>query len=150
MEFRARSLWYHMSQLFVGLTIFFVTANIVSAEDMRKILEHDKYLKRGKALASRNMFKEALVDFNKAVAAVPTPGAYTEKCLAHYFLKDYGNALKACNKAISLDENYDRAYAARGHVYGVTGKMKEAKNDFQKGCQLGSSLACEKMKNFQH
>ncbi|MEZ7497517.1 tetratricopeptide repeat protein [Flavobacterium sp. Arc3] len=68
--------------------------------------ESAKLFKSGKEKANSKRYKEAIIDYDKAISLdIKNVEYYCERGIANYELKYFSNALKDFNRAIELDPN---------------------------------------------
>ncbi len=67
--------------------------------------------------------------------------AYDGKCVAHYDLEQYAEALRDCNTALELNPTNGMAYVNRGNVHRHLGNLEHALADYAKAIEIGSDLA---------
>lgn len=76
-----------------------------------------KYLNSGESKRNRGDFKEAIIDYDKAIEINSTfEDAYLDRGLAKADLKDYMGAMEDYNKAIDIYPNFALAYLNRGNL----------------------------------
>lgn len=94
---------------------------------------------------SKQNFKGALADCNKAIEANPYLGeSYQVRGVAKVGLADYMGAIKDCNKAISLKPGIEfmaGAYTWRGIAKYMLGDKKSGCEDMSKGGEMGNDQA---------
>jgi DnaJ family protein C protein 7 len=97
-------------------------------------LEGNEAFKNSDNQAAVNAYTSALAvdEKNDAVNAV----LYCNRAAAKINLKDYQSALDDCNRSISIDQAYAKAYARRGQCYLKTSQFEEAVRDYQKASEL--------------
>jgi predicted Zn-dependent protease len=78
-------------------------------------------------------------DGSNVTAYVNRAGAYANKKM----LKE---ATEDCDKAIRLNPDYGLAYNNRGYVYELLGQTKQAKLDYEIGCNLSIVRSCDNLK----
>ena len=82
-------------------------------------------------------YKEAIADFNKAIALKPDcTEAYFSRGSSNIQLRQYERAIVDLNKAIALKPDYVDAYCSRGYSKAGLHKYKEAIADFNKAIAL--------------
>ena len=75
----------------------------------------EHYAKRANLHYEIKQYKEAVIDYNKAILLAPKyASAYNNRGLCEYNLQDNESAIKDYNKALELDSNYALAYNNRG------------------------------------
>src|SRR5688572_2749002 len=73
---------------------------------------------------------------NLEAAPAPDPGGHTRKGVAAAKAKDWEKAVAEFTKAIAAQPADAKNYSNRGEVYKITGKLKEAQDDFTKAIEL--------------
>ena len=88
-------------------------------------------------------YQEAIIDFNNAIRLDESyTDAYYNRGASYASLGKYEEAISDFSKTIELDPKYTNAYYFRGLANDFLGK--NACDDYFQGCQLGSSLSCDK------
>ena len=72
--------------------------------------------------------------------------AYVNRAGAYANMKMLREASEDCDTAIKINPDYGLAYNNRGYVYELLGQIKQAKLDYDIGCNLGIRKACENLK----
>jgi Flp pilus assembly protein TadD len=84
-------------------------------------------LKKGKALAKRTKFKEAMAHYEKAITLDPKyPESWYLRASVFAETGRYKEAIADCDKAISLDQNYSDAWSKKGLVLYNLERFEEA------------------------
>ena len=74
-------------------------------------------LKKGRTYASRTKYKEALAYYDKAIALSPTnPEAWYLRAAVFIDTGRNADALRDCERAIALNQNYADAWSKKGHA----------------------------------
>jgi hypothetical protein len=103
------------------------------------------YFNRGKYLTDIKRYKEALSDYQMAVALDPDFYYYRYGLGAGYMnMARYPEAIIEFSNALRMEPGMVRAYYGRGLAELEVADKKAALDDFQKGCQLGLQAACRK------
>ena len=71
---------------------------------------------------------------------------YLKRCLAHFKLEDYRNAVDDCSEAVKINPNNDEAYSLRGASYYLNGNKYQGMQDLQKAANMGNQKAREILK----
>jgi tetratricopeptide (TPR) repeat protein len=98
----------------------------------------------GVALVHEKKYSEALVDFQKAVAAKPDFAEahnYLAYCLRLEGPAQYHEALAHYNKAIQLKPDFAQAYEYRGVLFVKMNRKSDAEKDLARLQQLDPKLA---------
>jgi tetratricopeptide (TPR) repeat protein len=114
------------------------TKAVKSTVDATAVYNH------GVALMHEKKYAEALVDFEKAVAAKPNFAEAHNNlayCLRHQGPAKYAEALSHYDKAIHLNPNLAEAYEYRGVLYFKMNRKNDAEKDLAKLKKLDPKLA---------
>jgi Flp pilus assembly protein TadD len=96
----------------------------------------------GNAKYDRGNYKEAIIDFNKAIMNNSNyVEVYCTRGLAKSNLKDYNEAIKDYNKAIDINPNYAKVYYNRGIVKDVLEDYTGAIADYSKAIEINPNYA---------
>jgi protein O-mannosyl-transferase len=91
----------------------------------------------GKALADIGRWSEALIYYNKAIAANPLfPAAYDNRGSAYVALGNFKQAIMDFDRAIAIQPNYANAYYDRGTAYIALGNYEQAIGDFDRAIAI--------------
>ena len=104
-------------------------ANIASLTDVvqRNPRDPQAYNMRGSVFGQAKRFKEALADFDQAIAIDPNYAqAYANRGLVYRETGKLDLALADYDKALQIDAGYEPAYIGRGMVYRGQGKLLAA------------------------
>ncbi|MGB0525073.1 MAG: tetratricopeptide repeat protein [Flammeovirgaceae bacterium] len=102
---------------------------------------YQAYHSRGFAKDDLGQYKEAILDYDKAIQLNPNhTNAYNNRGFAKRKLGRYKEAILDYNKAIQLNPNYANAYHNRGFAKRKLGKYKEAILDYDKAIQLSPNF----------
>jgi serine/threonine protein kinase len=97
------------------------------------------YLERGKTRSTADNFKDALSDFNQAIALQPTAESYRERGQVKDKLKDKQGALADFAEALKLQPNDAETYYQRASVEKDLGNKNQALTDLNKSIDLQSN-----------
>lgn len=87
-----------------------------------------------------SLLKESIDAFTRAIELKPTEFAYGGRARSYEFLKDYENALKDYDKALTFSSpNHIYLLSRRGLVHGYLGNDLLALKDFNAGLQIDSN-----------
>ncbi len=97
----------------------------------------DAYFSRGNDYLEKEMYDEAIAEFNKAVQINPKfSSAYNNRCDTYRIKKQYQEAISDCTKAIELKPDFADAYYNRGLAYDYSGQYDKAILDYTKAIEL--------------
>ncbi|XP_075695128.1 small glutamine-rich tetratricopeptide repeat-containing protein beta [Rhinoderma darwinii] len=106
----------------------FTPAAIEKAEQLKD--EGNNYMKE-------QIYEAALDCYSQAVELDPNNAVYyCNRAAAHSQLGRHGDAIKDCEKAISIDAKYSKAYGRMGRALAAMNKYKEAISNYQKALDL--------------
>lgn len=95
--------------------------------------EKEAWFIKGLYYSFSNLKEKAIVFFDKALEKdYQFMDAYLEKGLALYDLKKYKESIAVMNKAVTLQNNFDRGYFYMGRSYEKLNKPEEAKQAYEK------------------
>ena len=96
------------------------------------------------------MYQQALNDINKAVEMEPNNSDYwMEKGSVHLRINQPDEAIKALEKAISLNDKNAAAYRMLGYCQISQKKEAEGMTNLQKAKELGDTVADELLQEYQ-
>ncbi|MBW2066438.1 MAG: tetratricopeptide repeat protein [Deltaproteobacteria bacterium] len=75
--------------------------------------------------------------------------AYANRAGAFFYKGQYSDAVKDCTKALEIDPDFGLAYNNKGAALEALGNLTEAIREYETGCKLGNSLACENYKRLE-
>ncbi|MES2538275.1 MAG: tetratricopeptide repeat protein [Pseudomonadota bacterium] len=123
-------------------------ARLVKDKDDRPGVERI-YHNRGLQMSYLGYFREALVDFDKALSLNPNHIlSYNDRGATYLDLGDYPRALTDFNKTLELNPQFPRAYFGRALTYQALNRHDEARQNYRQLCALGYSEGCEKFRNY--
>ncbi len=134
----------------IGFSYGKLGKNSEAMVQFNKLIERDPkynmaYLYRGYVFMALRKYQEAIFDFNYAIRLDESyTDAYYNRGASYASLGKYEEAISDFSKTIELDPKYTNAYYFRGLAKDFLGK--NACDDYFQGCQLGSSLSCDKYK----
>ncbi|XP_072027379.1 RNA polymerase II-associated protein 3-like [Amphiura filiformis] len=109
-------------------------------ERRRKVQEAIAEKDKGNALFKEGKYDQAVICYTAGMEADPSNGILpANRAMALLKLKRYSEAEADCNKAISLDCTYVKAYSRRGAARIELGKLEEANKDFKQVLNLEAS-----------
>lgn len=82
-------------------------------------IEHNaiRYKEQGNQAYKSKDYKKALNLYNKAVQLNPKePAFYLNRAFCYYYMKNYSLCIKECDKSISLDPGYIKAYKNKSNA----------------------------------
>lgn len=92
---------------------------------------------KGNELMGQAKYKEAIAYYTKAIEMEPVNHIfYANRAAAHTHLKDYRSAIIDCEKSISLNESYSKAYSRLGTALFYDGNYRGAVTAYAKACEL--------------
>jgi tetratricopeptide (TPR) repeat protein len=119
----------------------FVTIFLLSAFNIGYASTEEEATTRGYELAKKHQWKEAIEEYNLAIAANPNfVKAYNMRGNAYYFYGDYGQAIYDFNKAIELAPNDAEGYFNRGGMQFGKVSMDQVITDFNKAIELNPNF----------
>jgi tetratricopeptide (TPR) repeat protein len=108
----------------------------------RPIAGAEESYQRGLALIVQGEFRDAIVEFNRAVRMDPTYAeAYHDRGNAYAGLGNEVAAFADYNKAITLDPDYGNAYYNRGNLYLQREQYHQAIADYDRAIALNAEDA---------
>jgi tetratricopeptide (TPR) repeat protein len=113
--------------------------SIVDGRGATKTMLIQAYLNRGKALAKRGDFVQAIADFNQVIHLSPNDAdAYRERGHGYSEQNDATRAAADIGAALRLSPNDAKTYAVRGWFYKSNGDNERAKADFDQAVNLAN------------
>ena len=101
-------------------------------------LDPSFYAKRGFYFLRRGRYDDALADFRKGSALVPTDGGFLfGEGEVQQKLRQYGKAVECYTEALRKDGDVTSYYRERGNAYNALDSFKEAKADYDKALAIG-------------
>lgn len=135
-SYRQLGLNKYMSDDFIGALSAFNKAI--------ELKDPSSYALRGSLKISLGNYNEALQDLNTFLQTDPSSKEmYFNKGYLNFFLEENKAAINNFDKAIEIDTNYSKAYAARGIVKAALGDMNGSREDHKKSIQLDPSKETE-------
>ena len=108
----------------------------------RPIAGAEESYQRGLALIMQGEFRDAIVEFNRAIRMDPTYAeAYHDRGNAYSGLGNEVAAFADYNKAITLDPDYGNAYYNRGNLYLQREQYHQAIADYDRAIELNAEDA---------
>lgn len=99
------------------------------------------YYQREQSAMQCRMYQQALDDINKAVElSADDENLWAEKGVVHLRVNQLDEAIKAFEKAISLNGEYAAAYRMLGYCQSLKKMKKEAKANYEKAKALGDTV----------
>lgn len=100
------------------------------------------YNNRGDAYSSSGNYRQAIMDYNKAIEINPKDAdAYYNIGNAYNALGEYPSAISNYTAAIKLNPQHAQAYNNRGSIYSNTGNYQEAVRDFMTAVKINPGYA---------
>jgi Tfp pilus assembly protein PilF len=113
-----------------------------SGKTKERAEDANTYYERGNALFNHNKFKEAIIEYNKAIKINPKfITAYNDRGTAYYRLKEYDKAISDFDKAIAINPEDPAAFINRAIAYIGTKEIEKAANDFDMTKELNPEFA---------
>jgi tetratricopeptide (TPR) repeat protein len=102
-------------------------------EAIRKNLNNPiAYFDLGNVFLREQRYRDAIVYFDKATEIDKSyANAYSNKCYAYNYIRDYEHAISECNKAIALDSRQPRYFIGRGNSFLNSGNPRKAEADYR-------------------
>jgi tetratricopeptide (TPR) repeat protein len=137
-----------MRQTALNLSVFFIVAltAFTSAQVMKK--EAVQPFNDGLKKSLAGDYKEALADFQTALAADKDYRIYYQIGFAQMKLNNMDEAIKNFNSSIAANPEFDAAYDDLGNVYYSQGKYQDAINNFEKVLSTSSNNSLKSTAKF--
>jgi tetratricopeptide (TPR) repeat protein len=101
----------------------------------------EAYYQRGTDYRRLGRYREAISDYNRAIALNPAyVAAYYNRGMAAQDLGEFDQALSDFGKVIQLDPSAAAAYCHRGMIYFIRGAYGQALKDFKQAQSLGGQI----------
>ncbi|MGC2062927.1 MAG: tetratricopeptide repeat protein [Thermodesulfovibrionales bacterium] len=95
------------------------------------------YLNRGELFWKSGQLDEALADFDKAIAVIPSfHTLYNKLGVAYGENNSFDKAIECFNKSLAINPNDDAAYYYRGYTYTFINEYDRALEDFTRAIEL--------------
>jgi small glutamine-rich tetratricopeptide repeat-containing protein alpha len=92
---------------------------------------------KGNELMGLGKYKEAIAYYTKAIEADPRNHVYyANRAAAHTHMKDYRSAIIDCEKAITINSTYSKAFSRLGTAYFYESNYTKSVDAYQKACDL--------------
>ena len=122
---------------FCLLFTIFSTANEVFGQDKRKLKQAMKIVAEGDAVFQQKNYRGAIDKYSEAIVLYPTlPQAHFWKGYAHYYLKEYDQAVPDLDKALAQGYKPLDVYSVRWFVNYQRKNYDLALDDAQNGLKL--------------
>lgn len=123
-----------------------VEINIPEDDAETKAKAEDLKMQGNKAMANKD-YELAINKYTEAIKVLPTNAIYyANRAAAHSSLKEYDQAVKDAESAISIDPSYFRGYSRLGFAKYAQGKPEEALEAYKKVLDIEGDNATEAMK----
>ncbi|MGO9018355.1 MAG: tetratricopeptide repeat protein [Syntrophobacteraceae bacterium] len=100
------------------------------------------YRQRGTVYQTHGMYKEAIIDYNKAIDIYPEYArAYLNRGDTYAVIGNYDKAIADYEKAVEIDPEIAEAYYNKGTVYAIIGKQKQAIEDYDRAIEIDPGYA---------
>ena len=125
---------------------------VEALEYFNKALEIDPdywivYRDRSQIYLEMAKYDDAISDLTKAIELNPSSStSYYYRGNVYFELEKYEEAIEDYGKAISIDPEDGSYYYNRGKAYEKKGDIEKEREDYYKGCDLGNSFACDRLK----
>ena len=97
------------------------------------------YNHRGDAYANLNNEKQAIADFDRAIAINPKfAAAYVNRGGSYFKLGNYKQAIEDLDRAIEINPRDADAYSNRGAAYAMLGNRRQAIWDYDRAIEINS------------
>jgi len=121
-------------------------AALKKAEGVKKKMEEEAYLDKGKSLEHKEKgneyFKnskwvEALTEYSEAIKRDPTnPSLYSNRAACYTKLMDWQRGLEDCEKALQIDSKFVKVYIRKGKIQHYLKQYHKALDTYSKGLEL--------------
>lgn len=92
---------------------------------------------KGNELMGQAKYKEAIAYYTKAIELQPTNHIfYANRAAAHTHMKDYRSAVIDCEKSISINDTYSKAYSRLATALFYDSNYTRAVDAYTKACEL--------------
>jgi tetratricopeptide (TPR) repeat protein len=96
----------------------------------------------GTAYLNLGNYRQAIVDYNKAIEIRPKyTDAYYNRGISYWHLGNKMQAIRDFDSAIEINPNYAEIYYGRGNVYAALGNYRQAIRDFDKAIEINPKYA---------
>ena len=100
------------------------------------------YLNRGELFFKSGRLDEALADFDKAIAVIPSfYTLYNRLGVAYGENDDFDKAIECFNRSLAINTNDDMAHYYRGYTYSFINQDSRALEDYDKALELNQGNA---------
>lgn len=114
-----------------SLLLLFVINGIGYADDAWQ-----QYEKKGEEYFGKNMYDDAIIEFNKSIEITPNYWAYVFRGQAYRYKQQYEQAISDYSKAIEINQKNENIYSLRGDAYSHTGLYGHAITDLNKAIEM--------------
>jgi tetratricopeptide (TPR) repeat protein len=151
--------------VFICITIVFSGAtyarNLVWTDEARlweDVIEKSPmksrgYSNLGSIYYKRGEYDKALEHLNRSIEvddiSLDIERTYANRGLVYFTTGKYDRALDDFNKAIFINPYFKEMYYLRGNVFLSKKMLNEARDDFQKSCNMGDSNGCSKLESLK-
>jgi tetratricopeptide (TPR) repeat protein len=105
--------------------------------------EANHQLARGSQALERRDFDHAVHHFNRAIEIDPNfAEAYNQRGIAMFLQEKYEESIVDCQHAIDRLPTHFGAWAGMGHSYAHLGRLKEAKQAYERALEINPHLDC--------
>lgn len=100
-------------------------------EELEKKKRAEDERLKGNEFMKAKEYKEAIDCYTRSLSYFNhDPATYSNRALAHLYLKEYARVLEDANEAIKLNADFIKAYHRRGKAYSALNKLELAVKDF--------------------
>lgn len=100
-------------------------------------LSADQLKTKGNELMGQSKYKEAIAFYTKAIELEPSNHIFfANRAAAHTHMKDYRLAIMDCEKSISINENYSKAFSRLGTALFYDSNYSRAVDAYAKAVEL--------------
>ncbi len=138
--------WLRLTTFSHPLLLWDDAARLVENKVKQPIGVDRIFYNRGTELIKVKHYKEALSDFDKVISlkGYHAGYAYHNRGVVYYDTKQYLLALNDFNTAIQMVPNNPKHYLGKARAIEALNDKTEARLAYQKACEAGATVACDK------